>query len=106
MFVRTIDVRTKPGMAQTLCATVAKGIPLLNRYPGFLDCLCLISEEVPDMVLVMTVWDTKEAAENFQREGFPLAAELYRTVAQNEIVLLTFEVGFSTAYSISAAKTA
>ncbi len=104
MFVRTIDVRTKPGMAQVLCATVAKGIPLLKRYSGFVDCLCLVSEEVPDMVLVMTVWDSKQAADTFQREGFPLAADLYRTVAQNEIVLLTFEVGFSTAYSVGAVQ--
>ncbi len=108
MFVRTIDIRTKPGMSRALCASVAKGVPVLNHYPGFIGCMCLLSEEVPDLTLVMTLWDSKESAEHFQKDGFPVAAELYRMYAEGEITLLTFEVGFSTAADAlaSAAPTA
>lgn len=78
MFVRLLEMETKRGKARDLCALVhEKTFPILRKYPGFVNAVCLVPEGSIDMVVAMSLWETKEAAEKYRTESYAAIAKLY-----------------------------
>lgn len=78
MFARVVEMKTKRGQARALCTAIEKEVnPIIEKYPGFLQGTCLISEEPADTVLAISFWQTKEAGEKFRTEGYPKVSGIY-----------------------------
>jgi heme-degrading monooxygenase HmoA len=99
-------MKTKKGQARAFCNTIEqKGFPLVRKYRGFLDGFSLISEEDPDLVLGMSFWDTKEAAEKYRLEGYPTIAELYQPFLEGAIHVRGYDVPYAaSSFKARAAK--
>ena len=105
MFARILEMKTKRGQARALCTTIEqKGLPIVAKYPGFVDMLCLISEESPDSVLAMSFWQTKEAAEKYRVESYSTVAEIYQPFLEGGIHVRGYDVPFAMSYKGRAAK--
>lgn len=78
MFVRVLEMETKRGKAKELCAVVnEKGFPILEKFPGFVNAYCLVPEGSLDMVVAMSFWESKEAAEKYRTESYRTVEEIY-----------------------------
>lgn len=105
MYARILEMKTKRGQARALCTTIEqKGVPIVSKYSGFVDTVCLISEESPDTVLAMSYWQSKEAAEKYRVEGYPTIAALYQPFLEGGITVRGYEVPVALAYKGRAAK--
>jgi heme-degrading monooxygenase HmoA len=105
MFARILEMKTKRGQARALCTTVEKkALPIVSKYSGFVDLLCLISEESPDSVLAMSYWQSKEAAEKYRTESYAAVAAMYQPFLEGGITVRGYEVPVALAYKGRAAK--
>jgi heme-degrading monooxygenase HmoA len=107
MFIRVVEITTKPGRAREFSRTVNdKVIALLKTQPGFLDEMILISDQKPDRLLALSFWNSKEDAERYNREGFAKVNDLIRDQIQGIPRVETFDLEQSTVYKITAGKAA
>jgi heme-degrading monooxygenase HmoA len=107
MFTRIVEITTKSGKAKELSRTIVdKVLALLKTQPGFVDELVLISDQNPDRVVAISFWDTKEDAENYNRETFPKVNEIIRSSLEGPPKVQTFDVEQSTVHKIAAGKAA
>ena len=107
MFTRTVEVTTKPGKAKELSNTINdKVLPILKKQAGFVDETVLVSDTDPDRGLAISFWNTKEDAERYHREQYPVIQQMIRPLLDAEPVLRTFNVDTSTAHKIAAEKAA
>lgn len=105
MFARILEMKTKRGQARALCTTIEqKGLPIVSKYSGFVDLLCLISEESPDSVLAMSYWQSKEAAEKYRAESYATVAAIYQPFLEGGITVRGYEVPIALAYKGRAAR--
>jgi len=105
MFTRTVEVTPKSGKARELANTInEKVLPILKKQPGFVDETLLLSDAEPNQILALSFWNTKEAAERYQREQYPAIQEMVRHLLEAEPVVRTFNVDSSTAHRILAKK--
>jgi len=105
MFARILEMRTKRGQGRALCTVVEqKAMPIVAKYPGFVDGLCLISEEMPDSVLAMSFWQNREAAEKYRTESYHAVAEIYQPFLEGGIQVREYDVPVAMAYKARAAK--
>ncbi len=101
MFARMLEMKTKPGKVQDLCTAIReKGLPILRKFPGFVDVLCLASDTMPDLVLAMSFWTTKKDADRYQAESYRTVADLYAPYLSGKIRVRTFEVKIATAHKV------
>src|SRR5712692_1807492 len=107
MFTRTVELTTKPGKAKELSNTINdKVLPILNKQTGFADETLLVSDTDPNRVLAISFWNTKEDAERYHREQYPVVQQMIRPLLDAEPVVRTFNVDSSTTHKISAEKAA
>jgi len=107
MFARFLEMKAKKGQARELCDVIeSKGLPVLKKYPGFLDALALVPEGTPDSVLAMSFWTTREAAEKYRTEGYGKVAELYRPFLEGTIHVRAGNVSVGMASLVTKAKAA
>lgn len=93
MFARTLEMTTKKGQARALCNAIEqKGLPIVGKFPGFVDGLCMISEQTPDSVVAISYWQSHEAAEKFRAEGYPKVADIYLPFLEGGIRVRGYEV--------------
>lgn len=105
MFARILEMRTKRGQARGLCTAIEqRAMPIVGKYAGFVDGLCLISEEMPDSVLAVSFWQDREAAEKFRIQGYPGIAEIYLPFLDGAIRVRGYEVPVALTYQAQAAK--
>jgi heme-degrading monooxygenase HmoA len=105
MFARILDMKTKRGQARALCTVIEqKGLPIVAKYTGFLDGMCLIPEEAPDSVLAMSFWENREAAEKYRTEGYRTVAEVYQPFLEGGIRVRSCDVPVAIGYKARAAK--
>lgn len=99
MFARILEMTAKKGQARALCAAIEeKALPIVGNSPGFVDGLCLISEEAPDSVLAMSYWESREAAEKFRIDSYPRVAALYQPFLEGGIRVRGYDVPFAVNY--------
>jgi len=107
MFARILEMTTKKGQARALCTAIEqKGLPIVGKFAGFVDGICLISEEMPDSVLAMSYWQSREAAEKFRTEGYPAVAEIYLPLLEGGIRVRGYEVPVAMTYNKGKGKAA
>jgi heme-degrading monooxygenase HmoA len=105
MFARILEMKAKRGQARALCSTIEKkGLPIVSKYSGFVDLICLISEQSPDSVLAMSYWQTKEAAEKYRTESYATVAAIYQPFLEGGITVRGYEVPIALAYKGRAAR--
>jgi heme-degrading monooxygenase HmoA len=104
MFTRVLEMKAKRGQGRALCTAIEKkGLPIVAKYAGFVDGICLLSEETPESVIAMSFWQTKEAAEKYRKEDYPAVAEIYMPFLEGGIQLRGFEVTSAMTYKVKAA---
>ncbi len=107
MFTRTVEVTTKPGKARDLSTLInEKVLPILNKQTGFSDETLLVSDTDPNRVLAISFWNTKEDAERYHREQYPVVQQMIRPLLDAEPVVRTFNVDSSTTHKISHERAA
>jgi len=107
MFTRTVDVTTKPGKARDLATLInEKVLPILNKQTGFKDETLFVSDTEPDRVLAISFWNTKEDAERYHRDQYPVIQQMIRPLLDAEPVVRTFNVDSSITHKIVAEKAA
>lgn len=107
MYTRVVELNAKKGQAKELVRVIdEKGTSILKSSPGFMDVICLISDENPDRVLGLSFWNTKQDAERYTREQFPKFAELMRDSIEGTPTVRTFEVEHSSYHHVAQGKAA
>jgi hypothetical protein len=107
MFTRTVEVTTKSGKGRDLAALINdKVLPILKKQSGFADETLLVSDTDPNHLLAISFWNTKEDAEHYHREQYPVVQQMIRPLLDAEPVVRTFNVDSSTTHKISAEKAA
>ena len=107
MFTRTVEVTTKPGKARELATFINERVlPILKKQTGFVDETVLASDTDPNRVLAISFWNTREDAERYQKEQYPVVHDMVRHLLETEPVIRTFNVDSSTTHKIVASKAA
>lgn len=105
MFVRVVEVKTKPGKAKEVCHTIhEKVLATLRAQPGFVDEVVLVSDA--EGILAMSFWKTKEDADRYSREQYGKVADLIQHAVHHAPKVHTFDVETSTVHKISKGKAA
>ena len=96
MFARSVSMRLKPNMKTDFNRTLENEIlPLLRNRTGFQDELCLIAPDGAEAVGI-SLWDSKENAEAYQRETYPEVQRLLSKVIEGTAQVKTYDVSVST----------
>ena len=107
MFTRTVEVTPKSGKARELASIINdKVLPILNKQTGFADETLLVSDTDPNRVLAISFWNTKQDAERYDREQYPVVQQMIRPLLDAEPVVRTFNVDSSTTHKLAAEKAA
>jgi heme-degrading monooxygenase HmoA len=107
MFTRVVELTSKPGKSRELSnAITEKAMPILNKQPGFVDEIVLVSDAERDRVLALSFWKTKEDADRYHREQYKNVHETLRHLLETEPNIRTFDVHTSTGHKIAAGKAA
>ncbi len=105
MYARVLEMKTKRGQANAFCTAIEqKGLPILAKYPGFVEEIHLVSEETPDSVLAMSFWQNKEAAEKYRTESYSTIAGIYQPFLEGGITVRSYDVPSQSAFKARVAK--
>ena len=105
MFVRVVDVKTKPGKAREVCGTLhEKVLSTLKVQTGFVDEIVLVSDV--DGILALSFWKTKEDAERYSHEDYSKVSELIQHLVHSKPNVHAFDVETSTCHKITKGKAA
>jgi hypothetical protein len=100
MFVRVVEVKTKPGKAKEVCSTLhEKILSTLKAKAGFVDEIVLVSDA--DGILALSFWKTKEDAERYSREEYTKVSDLIQHLVHSKPTVHAFDVETSTCHKIS-----
>jgi heme-degrading monooxygenase HmoA len=102
MFTRQVTMRLKRNAALELTKTLeAVIVPLLRKQKGFRDEITFVAPERLEAVCV-SLWDTKEDAEAYNRAAYPEALQHLSHVVEKNPKVQTFEISISTFHQIAA----
>ncbi|MGH9510202.1 MAG: antibiotic biosynthesis monooxygenase family protein [Terriglobales bacterium] len=103
MFARVVELNCKPEKIGELRTRLDQEVlPLLRKQKGFVDELVLNSDRETGHVLAISLWNTRDDAERYQREVYGKIAEQLRPVINGEPQVQTFNVDLSTPHKIAA----
>ena len=103
MFARMVELTVKKDKLNELRARLdSEVLPLLRKQTGFTDELVLRSDGNPDRILAISLWNTREDAERYNREQYARVAEIMKPLLAADPTLQTFNVDVSTPHKISA----
>jgi hypothetical protein len=106
MFAREVVLQLKPDVVNGLPVTFEKEIlPLLSKQKGFLDELLLVTPEKKEVVAI-SLWETKEYAELYNRELYPQIEKIMARFIEGIPVVKKFEAKYSTFHKVAFAATA
>ena len=104
MFVRVVEVKTKPGKAREVCSTLHdKVLSMLKAKPGFVDEVVLVSDA--EGILALSFWKTKEDAERYSHEDYAKVSELIQHLVHSKPKVHAFDVETSTCHQITKGAT-
>jgi heme-degrading monooxygenase HmoA len=105
MFARHVMLQLKPNVAKEFPVTFEKEIlPLLRKQKGFLDELLLVTPEKREVVAI-SLWETKEYAEAYNRELYPQIEKIVARFIEGIPVVKNFETEYSTFHKIAFTAT-
>jgi quinol monooxygenase YgiN len=101
MYARFAEVSVKPGKLDDYFKTMREHVlPMLKTTPGFVDLTAMVSEQEPRVVLAFSVWRTKEDAQRYTRERFPILHDMVQPLIENEPNVRSFDVCVSMLYEL------
>ena len=107
MFTRIVDCTVKPEKREEFKQTIANEVlPILQKQPGFLDCITLTSDTDPERAVALSFWKTKADAERYSRENYSRIMNILEPVLRNEPRIHGYNVEHSTTHKIAAGKAA
>ncbi|HZU43528.1 MAG TPA: antibiotic biosynthesis monooxygenase [Terriglobales bacterium] len=107
MFTRIVDCTVKPEKKEEYTQRITNEVmPILQKQPGFVDCITLTSDTDPERVVAISFWNTKNDAERYHRENYSRIMSILEPALQNEPRVHTYNVEQSTAHKIAAGKAA
>ena len=99
MFVRVVEVKTKPGKAREVCNTLhEKILSTLKAHPGFVDEVVLVSDA--EGILALSFWKTKEDAERYSHQDYAKVNELIQHLVHSKPTVHAYDVETSTCHKI------
>jgi hypothetical protein len=102
MFTRNVTMKLKPNTAPEFKGLVENEIlPLLRKQQGFRDELTFVAPERSE-VLAISIWETKENAEAYNRAGYPEILKIVSKVIDGTPKVETFELSTSTLHKFAA----
>ena len=105
MFVRVVEVKTKPGKAREVCSTLhEKVLSTLKAQTGFIDEIVLVSDA--EGILAQSFWNTKEDAERYSHEDYAKVSELIQHLVHHKPKVHAFDVETSTCHKIAKGEAA
>ena len=105
MFVRVVEVKTKPGKAREVCSTLhEKILSTLKAQAGFVDEIVLVSDQ--EGVLALSFWNTKQDAERYRREDYSKVSEVIQHLVHSKPKVHAFDLETSTCHKIAQGKAA
>jgi heme-degrading monooxygenase HmoA len=105
MFVRVVEVKTKPGKAREVCGTLhEKVLSTLKAQAGFVDEIVLVSD--PEGILALSFWNTKEDAQRYSHEDYAKVSEVIQHLVHSKPKVHAFDVETSTCHRIAKGKAA
>jgi len=105
MFVRVVEVKTKPGKAREVSGTLhEKVLSTLKAKTGFVDEIVLVSDS--EGILALSFWKTKEDAERYSHEDYAKVSELIQHLVHNKPTVHAFDLETSTCHKITKGKAA
>ena len=105
MYTRTVDCTIKPELKEEFSkAVVNQVLPPVKKASGFIELMCLFSDEKPDHATVITFWKSKSDADDFYRLTSPMVELLHPYLKTHSVE--HFVVEFSTTFKIAAGKAA
>ena len=107
MFTRIVECQVKPNKRDELKDRLrSEVLPLLQKQPGFVDLIGLVSENDPDKIVSISFWNNKQDAERHHRENYSLIVDLLKPCLGSEPRIENFNVDTSTSYRIAAGRAA
>jgi heme-degrading monooxygenase HmoA len=105
MFVRLVEVKTKPGKAKEVCSMLHdKVLSTLKAQPGFMDEIVLVSDA--EGIRALSFWNTKEDSERYNRDDYAKVSELIQHLVHSKPKLHAFDVETSTCHKIAKGRAA
>jgi len=105
MFVRVVEVKTKPGKAREVCDTLhEKILSTLKAQPGFVDEVVLVSEA--EGILALSFWKTKEDAERYSHQDYGQVSDLIQHLVHTKPRIHAYDVETSTCHKIAKGRAA
>jgi heme-degrading monooxygenase HmoA len=105
MFVRVVEVKTKPGKAKEVCSTLhQKVLSKLKAQTGFVDEIVLVSDA--EGILALSFWKTKEDAERYSHQDYAKVSDLIQHLVHSKPKVHAFVVETSTCHRISKGQVA
>lgn len=106
MFTRIVSVQLKVnGHKEFSQLFHNKILPTLRKQRGFKDVMLLVKPGAPEVVAV-SIWESRDAAEKYEREVIPQFDPLLSRVAERRPETKTFSIAYSTMHSIPEAEVA
>jgi heme-degrading monooxygenase HmoA len=106
MFARHVTMQLKSNLEKEFPVAFEKEIlPLLRKQKGFLDELLLVTPEKREVVAI-SLWDTKEYAEAYNRELYPQIEKIVARFAEGFPIVKKYEAEYSTFHKIAFAAVA
>jgi heme-degrading monooxygenase HmoA len=106
MFARRVYVHLKPNSIAEFTQRLEKDVvPLLRKQKGFQDEITFVRQGGTE-AFAISLWDTPENAEAYNRAAYPAVAKLLATIVEGAPQVETFIVTNSTFHKIAAAATA
>ena len=107
MFTRIVECTVKPDKRDELLQRLRNEIlPLLQKQPGFMDEIGLVSEHDPERMVAISFWKTREDAERYHRDNFPRVQDIVKPYLKGSMKVETYNVEESTIHRIAAGKAA
>ena len=102
MFTRNVTMKLKPNTAPEFKGLVENEIlPLLRKQQGFRDEFTFVAPERSE-VLAISIWETKENAEAYNRAGYPEILKIVSKVVDGTPKVENFELSTSTLHKLAA----
>ena len=107
MFTRFVECQVKPDKKDDFTNKLRNDVlPILQKQPGFVDLISLVSDDDPERVVSVSFWNSKQDAERYNREHFNRISEMLKPVLKRDPVVDTFNVDTWTTRRIAAGKAA
>ena len=101
MYSRIVEVTLKAGKNDAFNEAMNKVLGILKAQPGLTDCLVMISDTNPDKALAISVWNSKDEADSYEKAHFGEVRAAIQDVIEGAPTVRTFNVQSSVAATIA-----